>query len=144
MLWAYTGERSASCWLAFPIFSASTFSSLMNNMGAYSNRSVQHDAICIQNSNILNWSPTITGSKITTIQLSKCCRFCWFCLVLRLVFLHNNLWNLRPSLSTDMAQEMCRLGAFVTNSKAKWVKISIMLNLDELMRWPVEPDKQDC
>jgi len=42
-----------------------------------------------------------------------------------------------------MAQEiMFSLGAFVTNSKAKWLKIR--LNLDQSMKWPVKPDEQDC
>lgn len=39
---------------------------------------------------------------------------------------------------------MCSLGAFVTNSKAKWLKIRIRLNLDEPMRCPVKPDEQGC
>lgn len=53
--------------------------------------------------------------------------------------------KLKSMLLTDMAQEiLCSLGAFVTNSKAKWVQIRLRLNLDELMRWPVKPDEQDC
>lgn len=44
-----------------------------------------------------------------------------------------------------MAQEiMFSLAAFATNSKAKWLKIRIRLNLDQSMRWPVKPDEQDC
>lgn len=44
-----------------------------------------------------------------------------------------------------MAQEiMSSLGAFVTNSKAKWLEIRVRLNLNEPVRWPVKPDEQDC
>lgn len=55
------------------------------------------------------------------------------------------MMKLKSKLSTDMFQEiMYSLGVFVTNSKAKWLKIRIRLNLDEPMRWPVKPDEQDC
>lgn len=68
----HTRERGVSCWLVLLVFSASTFSSPVSNGGPYSNGSVQHDVMCIQNSNTFNWSPTTTRSKITPIQVSKC------------------------------------------------------------------------
>lgn len=43
----HTRDRSVSCWLDLLVFSASTFSSSMNSMGAYSNGSIQHDEIWI-------------------------------------------------------------------------------------------------
>lgn len=44
-----------------------------------------------------------------------------------------------------MAQEILfSLGAFATNSKTKWLKIRIKLNLEQSVRWPVKPDEQDC
>lgn len=55
------------------------------------------------------------------------------------------MMKLYSKLSTDMAQEiMCSVGAFVTNSKAKRLKIRIRLNMDESMRWPAKLDKRDC
>lgn len=45
------------------------------------------------------------------------------------------MMKLKSKLSINMAQEiMCSLGAFVTNSKVKWLKIRIRLNLDGPVR----------
>lgn len=53
-------------------------------------------------------------------------------------------YEIDSKFSTDTAQEiMFSLGAFVTNSKARCLKIRIRLNLDQSVKGPVKPDEQD-